>query len=217
MLNISVFGLFLLFIVALSSSAYVKIATVLSLLRAGLGASTIPGFLITGVFAVTLSFFVMYPVIYKSLSAVESKLSGESEASDLLKIQALEAGMDVWKEFADKHAHPIEKERFLALSIRGLSSEQGVTADPDVVKHSWQVLAPAFLVSELKEAFATGLSVLLPLLVIDLLVAHILAGIGLMNVNAHVISFPFKVLLFVMVDGWSLITNNLLATYLGRL
>lgn len=213
MLDLSGLGLLFLILVALSTSAYVKLATVLAMLRAGFGVSTIPGFLITGVLSLGLSFFIMYPVIQRSLVAVDSSIAQKTTLSELDRIEAINAGAEVWKEFVAKQAHPYEKERFQNLVLKQAGGEVSAEAATEL-SSSWQILAPAFLVSELKEAFATGLSVLLPLLIIDLLVAHLLAAMGLMNVNAHVVSFPLKILLFVMVDGWALITNNLLSTYL---
>lgn len=212
MLDLSGLGLLFLILVALSTSAYVKLATVLAMLRAGFGVSTIPGFLITGVLSLGLSFFIMYPVIQRSLVAVDSSIAQKTTLSELDRIEAINAGAEVWKEFVAKQAHPYEKERFQNLALKQAGDEVSAETATEL-SSSWQILAPAFLVSELKEAFATGLSVLLPLLIIDLLVAHLLAAMGLMNVNAHVVSFPLKILLFVMVDGWALITNNLLSTY----
>lgn len=214
LLDLSGVGLFLLLLAALATSAYVKIATVLAMLRAGLGAATLPSFLITGALAFGLSFFIMYPVIQRSFNAVDEYIDQRSMLSNRERIEAVEAGAQVWKEFVAQQAHPYEKERFSKLAKKQSGQEVVLETAPTNLEESWQVLVPAFLVSELKEAFATGLSILLPLLIIDLLVAHLLAAMGLMNVNAHVVSFPLKILLFVMVDGWSLITNNLLSTYI---
>lgn len=214
MLDLSGIGLFLLILAALATSAYVKIATVLAMLRAGLGTSTIPGFLITGVLSLGLSFFIMYPVIQRSLTAVDSSIAQKTTLTEIDRFEAIDAGAEVWKSFVAQQAHPFETERFRTLALMQVGEENSTEATSADLNSSWQILAPAFLVSELKEAFATGLSILLPLLIIDLLVAHLLAAMGLMNVNAHVVSFPLKILLFVMVDGWSLITNNLLSTYI---
>ena len=78
---------------------------------------------------------------------------------------------------------------------------------------SWQVLAPAFLISELKRAFKTGLTLFLPFLVIELVVANILVAVGLTRLAPEYVALPFKILLFVVLDGWALITTNLVSTY----
>ena len=82
------------------------------------------------------------------------------------------------------------------------------------VSNSWQVLAPAFLVSELKKGLSTGLNLLLPLLIIDILVATVIVALGYESLNPHLIALPLKLALFLALDGWMLITTNLISTYI---
>jgi type III secretory pathway component EscR len=217
-LGFSALAILLLALFALSLSAYIKIVTVLGIVRAGLGAESLPSALVTGALAIVLSFFVMYPTIVRSGEAMEGPLqSSLTENRDTARVVAIEAGLDVWKEFLKRHAGESEVARFskVAEKLDSGSSRPVSDRSEDVVvwSDSWRVLAPAFLVSELKEAFATGLSLLLPFVIIDLLVAIVLGAVGLERLSPAVVGLPFKLLLFVMVDGWALITTNLVSSY----
>lgn len=204
----SFFSILAFLFVVLILSSYVKIVTVLGILRVGIGFDSIPSSLVTTGLAVVLSFFVMQPVIEQSAKNMNDakSLAGDTASS---KQQILDAGLSEWKKFLILHAHESEVNNFAesALVVDGKSPAEKIDTT------SWRALAPAFLVSELKEAFATGLSLFLPFLVLDLFVATILLAVGYEDLNPHLVAFPFKLMLFVMVDGWSLITTNLVETY----
>lgn len=220
-LGFSAFTVVLLLFFVLVLSAYVKIVTVLGIVRVGFGTDGLPSAFVTGGFAIVLAFFVMYPTLIRSSTAMDQIRMSQPKLTDQLRAAAFNAGLDKWKEFLRLHAHQAEVERFseIAQDIDRKHLVQGgqQVPKPRVLKgysaDSWRILAPAFLVSELKEAFATGLSLFLPFLVIELLVANVLAAVGLERMNPSLVSFPFKLLLFVMADGWTLITTNLVATY----
>ena len=222
-LGLSTAGVLVLLLAALLFSSYVKIVTVLGMVRAGLGVGSLPGAFVTGGLAFALSLFVMYPHLRESAAAMDQSLRGKASVTDRDRADAINAGIDGWKKFVQLHAHPAEVERFKGIAIRlneklrksrAISppgdGQLGASPDPS---GTWQVLAPAFVVSELQEAFRTGLSIFLPFLVVDLLVAVMLAALSLDRLNPLIVSFPFKVLLFVLVDGWTLITANLVSTY----
>ena len=216
-LGFSLLGLAILVFFALLFSSYVKIVTTLGILRIGLGFRSLPSAFVTGGLALVLAFFVMYPTVRASLGAMDQSLrvsSGASQSS--ARIRALDAALSTWSKFLMRHAHEKEVEKFINTAAELDSKESGILASDEQklkMKSSFRVLAPAFVVSELKEAFATGLTLFLPFLVIDLLVASILIAVGLQQLNPAIVSLPFKLLLFVMLDGWSLITTNLVATY----
>ncbi len=205
-LGLSAFSVFFLFLLVLVLSSYIKLATVLGIVRIGFGVDSLPSTLITGGLALVLSFFVMWPTISQSCESMDRVLRS-GVVDDQLRARALNAGLLEWKQFVERHAEEEDRKRFLEIANRGKGTEVQEAED------SWRVLAPAFMVSELKEAFATGLSLFLPFLVIDLLVASVLAALGSEHLNSALVSFPFKVLLFVMVDGWAIITTNLVASY----
>ncbi len=215
----SALGLLLLVLLALAFSCYVKIVTVLAMLRVGLGFYSVPSAFVTGGLAVALAFFVMYPTLMSCATTMDGVIrSAPAPVTDIHRAAAMDAGLEHWKGFLQRHAHEKEVSRFVELAAV-LDKEPGTKSGEQQVKsglpQSWRVLAPAFLVSELKEAFATGLSLFLPFLIIDLLVANILTAIGLERLSIVSVAFPFKLLLFVTLDGWSLITTNLVATYAG--
>jgi len=212
-LGLSALGLGLLLFLALLFSSYVKIVTVLGMVRAGFGIGSLPGAFITGGLAFSLSLFVMYPQLQNASTAMSGVLKNHSPVTDQDRAQAVGAGVAEWKKFVQQHAQPAEVGRFQAIALKLDKSQAPAAEGTAQLSDSWRILAPAFVVSQLREAFQTGLSIFLPFLVIDLLVAIGLAAVGLERLNPAYAAFPFKVLLFVALDGWSLITTHLVATY----
>lgn len=220
----SVFALVGILFFIVSLSAYVKIVTVLGIVRVGLGVGSIPSTFVTGVIALSLAYFVMYPTLELAAEKFGSEIS-QGGGEESARVRALAASATIWKDFLAKHAEVTEKERFRAL-VSELQVAEAKASDQvpgqvetaagnvnDGVEDSLRILAPAFIVSELKEAFSTGLVLFLPFLVLDLVIANILLAVGLSQVNPSLVSFPFKLLLFVLVDGWTLITGNLILSY----
>ena len=167
------------------------------------------------------SFFVMYPTLIESSRAMDQVLKSRSNVTDEARAAAFNAGIEKWKFFVRAHAGKPEVERFGDLARRfdtAATAKRSITsADTGhlaIDLDSWRILAPAFLVSELKSAFATGLTLFLPFLVIDLFVANVLVAVALERINPALVALPFKLMLFVLLDGWSMITTNLVSTYL---
>lgn len=244
--QLSFLPLLLAIFLFLTVGCYVKIVTVLSVLRVGLGFGSLPSWFVTSTLALMLSLFVMFPTLQTSSQTFDQivKAGGGDEPA---RLRALEGGLEKWKAFLLLHAHQEERDRFAKvaeeLDQRTAEMTEEKTAEKDrqrknrpgnpqvesvntnetvapvasvpVSTESWRILAPAFLVSELKEAFATGLSLFLPFLVVELVVANLLLAIGYSQVSPCYVAFPFKLLLFVLVDGWGLITSNLVLSY-GR-
>lgn len=210
-LGVSSIGLALLLLLALLFSCYVRVATVLGIVRIGFGFQSLPSVFVVGGLAIALSFFVMFPTIQNFVTATKQVLVSKGTLTDADKAAAIDAGIAVWKQFLVAHTAPAEVKNFLQLAQdmdkRNVSTTNDTTAD------SWRVLAPAFLVSELKGAFSTGISIFLPFLVIDLIVIAVLAAVGFERMSPTVLALPFKLLLFVVVDGWGIITRNLIASY----
>lgn len=202
--------------VALIFSCYVKVATVLGIVRIGIGFESLPGAFVTGGLALAVSLLVMYPTIRDSSASLEQsyKDGGNQGDSDVRRGKALEAGFEKWKQFVLRRVNQEEADRF---SVLAQKLDGGVGAptpeQTKIYRESWRVLAPAFIVSELKDAFSTGLTIFLPFLLIDILVATLLAAVGYVEVNPMVVGLPLKLLLFTLVDGWSVITANLISTY----
>ena len=189
--------------VLLLATSFTKIIVVLSLTRNALGMQmSPPNTVLTGI-ALFLTLFVMGPVFTEiNDTAVQPYLNGA-----VTMTQAYDVGVVPLREFLLDNTREDE----LSLMV-GLSGEE---APPDAAAVSMTTLVPAFVLSELKSAFIIGLVVFIPFLVLDMLVSAALMAMGMMMVPPTVVSLPFKLLLFVVVDGWSLITTALVGSYGG--
>ncbi len=189
--------------VLLLATSFTKIIVVLGLTRNALGLpSSPPNQVLTGI-ALFLTLFVMGPV-FSDINdvAVQPYMDGTMTVS-----QAYDAGVVPLREFLLDNTREDE----LKLMI-GLSGEE---KPADASEVSMTTLIPAFVLSELKSAFIIGLVIFIPFLVLDMLVSASLMAMGMMMVPPTIVSLPFKLLLFVVVDGWALITTALVGSYGG--
>jgi flagellar biosynthesis protein FliP len=189
--------------VLLLCTSFTKIIVVLGLTRNALGLpSSPPNQVLTGI-ALFLTLFVMGPV-FSDINdlAVQPYMDGTVTVA-----QAYDAGVVPLREFLLDNTREDE----LKLMV-GLSGEE---APADATQVSMTTLVPAFVLSELKSAFIIGLVVFIPFLVLDMLVSASLMAMGMMMVPPTIVSLPFKLLLFVVVDGWALITTALVGSYGG--
>ncbi len=189
--------------VLLLATSFTKIIVVLALTRNALGLpSSPPNQVLTGI-ALFLTLFVMGPVFGDINDvAVQPYMDGALSVS-----QAYDRGVVPLREFLLGNTREDE----LKLMI-GLSGEEAPASAAEV---SMTTLIPAFVLSELKSAFIIGLVVFIPFLVLDMLVSASLMAMGMMMVPPTIVSLPFKLLLFVVVDGWTLITTALVGSYGG--
>lgn len=186
-------------LVVLLLSSFIKIATTLSILRLGLGLSGSGfGAVVLGV-SLGLSLLVMGPSL------------GTDSAESIFKVGSLKALEPRFRPFLEKHSHPDISQRFGALSKR-LSGNKA-PEDPNS-PIPFNVLVPSFLISELKEAFQVGVVILIPFLVIDVVVVNLLMALGIASLPLSTITIPLKLLAFFAVDGWTLISEKILSTYL---
>jgi flagellar biosynthetic protein FliP len=182
-------------------TSFTKIAVVLSLTRNALGTPTIPPNQVLAGLALFLSLFVMSPVISQM-----NELGVQPYVNNQInEQQALEKGGEPLRLFMADHTGDMELQTMIKMS----KSEQPKNKRDT----SFTTLIPAFILSELKSAFIIGFVVFIPFLVIDLVVSSVLMSMGMMMLPPVMISLPFKLLLFVMVDGWSLITTALVTSY----
>jgi flagellar biosynthesis protein FliP len=189
--------------VLLLATSFTKIIVVLGLTRNALGLpSSPPNQVLTGI-ALFLTLFVMGPV-FSDINevAVQPYMDGAMTVS-----QAYDAGVVPLRGFLLENTREDE----LKLMI-GLSGEE---APADASQVSMTTLLPAFVLSELKSAFIIGLVIFIPFLVLDMLVSAALMAMGMMMVPPTIVSLPFKLLLFVVVDGWALVTTALVGSYGG--
>lgn len=214
--------LFVLFVLSLApfilmmTTSFVKIAVVLSLIRSAIGTQQIPpNQIITGL-ALILTVYVMIPVGQKVYDASSDviRAKGEQEilsvaSMDVLK-QAIDKGKEPVREFLTKHANDRERKLFFNMGKKLKINESiGGLENNDFI-----VLIPAFVISELTEAFQIGFIIFLPFLVIDMVVSNILLSMGMFQVSPITVALPFKLLLFVLVNGWSMITEGLIRGYM---
>lgn len=208
-------GMAILPFVIMMTTSFVKIAVVLALIRNALGTQQIPPNPIVTGLAMILTIYIMIPVgldIYKAAGKTIQQGSNQpvlSEVTVNLMVQALKEGREPLREFLVKHAHGKERDLFFNLARKMRRPEDR----EQVLDKDFEVVIPAFVVSELAEAFQIGFIIFLPFLVIDIVVTNILLSLGMFQISPITISLPFKLLLFVLVNGWHLIAKGLILGY----
>jgi flagellar biosynthetic protein FliP len=187
--------------ILLMMTGFTRIIIVLSLLRSALGTQSSPPNQVLVGLALFLTFFVMSPVFEKIYTDAwvpysESKISLE---------QAYDTGSAPLKAFMLRQT----RESDLALFVK--VSNSGPLESPETVP--MKILVPAYVTSELKTAFQIGFVVFIPFLIIDMVVASVLMSMGMMMVSPAIIALPFKIMLFVLADGWSLLIGSLVQSF----
>jgi len=185
----------------LMMTGFTRIIIVLSLLRQALGTQSSPPNQVLVGLALFLTLFVMGPVFDRIYTDAYQPLS----ENQITMQQALEKGSAPLKTFMLKQT----READLALFIKMSQSDQPKSAE-DI---SLRVLIPAFMTSELKTAFQIGFAIFIPFLIIDMVVASVLMSMGMMMVSPAIVSLPFKLMLFVLVDGWQLLLGSLAQSF----
>jgi flagellar biosynthetic protein FliP len=182
-------------------TSFTRIVVVLSLLRTALGTGTAPPNAVIVALALFLTAFVMGPAFQNAYDVGIKPLV----ANEITAEQAFERSSGPFKTFMLKNV----REKDLAMFM-DLSREQK-PATPEEL--SLRILIPAFMISELKRAFEIGFLLFLPFLIIDLVVASVLMSMGMMMLPPVVVSLPFKLIFFVLVDGWTLVAGSLIQSY----
>lgn len=181
----------------LMMTSFTRIIIVLSLMRMALGTQSSPPNQVLIGLAVFLTLFTMSPVIDRIYSDAYVPLA-ENRISTL---QALDIGSVPLREFMLRQTRQSD----LALFLK-MSNSPAVNTESDV---PFRVLVPSFITSELKTAFQIGFAIFLPFIIIDMVVASVLMAMGMMMVSPAIVSLPFKIMLFVLVDGWQLLLGSL--------
>jgi flagellar biosynthetic protein FliP len=182
-------------------TSFTRIAVVLSLLRTAIGTASAPPNMVVTALALFLTGFVMWPVLQRSYDEGIRPFVDDQIAMEL----AFERAAEPLRGFMLQNV----SEKDLTMFIR-LSGERAPST-PD--QTTLRVLIPAFMISELKRAFEIGFLLFLPFLIIDLVVASVLTAMGMMMLSPTSISLPFKLIFFVLVDGWSLVAGSLVQSY----
>ncbi len=188
-------------------TSFSKIVVVLSIVRSALGTQQAPPTMVLTGLAAVLSGAVMAPTAEAMWAAGQAGWHEGAEATQLLAQAG--AALSPLRDFLVKHGSPEERARFvdLARELRPVEAAD-VVSETDL-----SVVVPAFVLTELKEAFVIGFLVFLPFLVLDMLVANVLLALGMQTLSPSQVSLPFKLLLFVAVDGWALLSRGLLLGY----
>src|ERR1035437_1788234 len=185
----------------LSMTSFTRILIVLGLLRTAIGTQSSPPNQILVGLSLFLTFFVMAPVFDRVYSEAYRPFSENRISAE----KALERGVVPFKQFMLKQTR--EADLALFAKLAKVAPMQG----PDQV--SLRILLPSFVISELKTAFQIGFTIFIPFLIVDLVVASVLMSMGMMMVPPATISLPFKLMLFVLVDGWQLLVGALAQSF----
>ena len=195
--------------VFMSVTAFVKISTVLQIVRSAIGAQNVPSSTVIMALAGALTLLAMAPVGQKIVDRAAPLLAGKEVDTAHFVQGGIDAVREPMRDFLRANASAREKMRFLevARQARPEADRAAVSAD------DLPILVPAFVVTELSEAFAIGFLIFLPFLVIDLVVGNVLLALGMQMLSPTQVSLPFKLLLFVSVSGWGLLSQALVSGY----
>ena len=191
------------------ASSYLKLVVVFHLLRNALGIQQIPPNLAVNGLAIILSVYIMAPNLSLAFQAiVSSGLDPNNPDLDVLGQTMSDAAKPI-VDFMLKHSDTRERDFFLRATMELWPDDYAATvSDKNIL-----ILLPAFVMSELKAAFEIGFLLYMPFIAIDLIVSNILLALGMMMVSPMTISLPFKLLLFVIVDGWTTLIHGLVMSY----
>jgi type III secretion protein R len=193
--------------VAVMVTSFTKIIVVLSLLRSALGLQQAPPNVVLNGIAIVLSIYVMLPVgvqMGERIGPVE-RIGGSTQAL----LATVDRAKEPLREFLIRHAPVRERAFFLRTAQKSLPAERAA----QLTERDFVVILPAFMVAELAAAFQIGFLIFLPFLVIDLVISNILMAMGMQMLTPTTVSLPFKLLLFVLVDGWVKLAHGLVLSY----
>jgi len=187
--------------ILLMMTSFTRIIIVLALLRQAIGAGTAPPNQVLVGLSLFLTLFVMGPVIEKiNTDAVQPYMAGTIDGT-----AAMDKGIAPLRQFMMKQTREADISTFARFA-----GDKAYNSADDV---PLRILVPAFATSELKSAFQIGFMIFIPFVIIDLVVASVLMSMGMMMLSPMIISLPFKIMLFVLVDGWTLVVSTLAASF----
>ncbi|MCC0037826.1 MAG: flagellar type III secretion system pore protein FliP [Brucellaceae bacterium] len=204
---IQLFGLITILSVApgimIMVTSFTRFIIAFSILRAGIGLQTTPANLILISLALFMTFYVMAPTFDRAWNEGVQPLMN----NEITEAEAMERIADPFRQFMGNNVRAKDFELFADLAReRGQTVDTGENAD-------LRVLVPAFMISEIRRGFEIGFLIVLPFLVIDLIVATITMSMGMMMLPPTVVSLPFKILFFVLIDGWNLLVGSLVRSF----
>ncbi len=206
-LLIAVLAISLIPFIAMVVTSYAKIVVVLGLLRNALGVQQVPPNMVLNGIAILVSLYIMAPVGMQAMDIMQHERL-PTETSQLM-IAAFSASEEPFRQFLVRHTHEREKRFFLrSASVVWPKAMADQLRENDLI-----VLAPAFTLTEMTDAFKIGFLLYICFIVVDLIIANVLMAMGLNQVQPTNVAIPFKLLLFVVMDGWSALIHGLVLTY----
>ena len=194
---------------AMVVTSYTKVVVVLGLLRNALGVQQVPPNMVLNGVAIIISVYVMAPVAMEAQDRLEQVPSRTNASSTEQLLGVASAAREPFRQFLIKHANAAEKAFFLKAAQAVWPPERAQQLKADDL----MVVAPAFLLTELTAAFRIGFLLYLAFIIVDLVIANVLLAMGLSQVSPTNVAIPFKLLLFVLLDGWSQLMHGLVLTY----
>ena len=196
-------------------TSFVRISVVLSILRSAIGTPSVPPTQVLTGLALVLTIAVMAPTGQRMYDEMKPAL-GLAAGADVASAETLGAlgtaadrGKEPLREFILKHTDPRDRASFLAVTLKMRTPAERAT----VTDRDFGVIVPAFVTSELRRAFQIGFLLFIPFLVVDMVIANLLLALGMHMLSPTTVSLPFKLLLFVIADGWTLVIRGLLQSY----
>lgn len=203
---IQMFGLLTILSVApgllIMTTSFTRFIIAFSILRAGIGLQTTPANLVLISLSLFMTFYVMAPTFDQAWTNGVRPLMD----NQITQAEAVQRISEPFREFMVKHVRQKDFDLFA-----DLARERGQTVSEETV--DLRILVPAFMISEIRRGFEIGFLIVLPFLVIDLIVATITMAMGMMMLPPTVVSLPFKILFFVLIDGWNLLVGSLVRSF----
>lgn len=195
--------------VAMVATSYAKIVVVLGLLRNALGVQQVPPNMVLNGIAILVTAYVMAPIGMQAVQNMQSMPHRGGSDSSAIVLDAFDAGKEPFRSFLKAHAHEREK-RFFVHSASAIWPKDMAAKlrEDDLI-----VLAPAFTLTEMTDAFKIGFLLYIAFVVVDVVIANVLMAMGLNQVQPTNVAIPFKLLLFVAMSGWSTLIHGLVMTY----
>lgn len=197
--------------VAMVVTSYAKIVVVLGLLRNALGVQQVPPNMVLNGVAILVSAYIMAPIGFNAMNTMQRQENGGNSAGGTtqLVLNAVGSAREPFRQFLQKHA----KEREIRFFLRSATAIWPKEQADALTRNDLMVLAPAFTLSELTDAFKIGFLLYIAFIVVDLIIANVLLAMGLNQVTPTNIAIPFKLLLFVVMDGWSTLLHGIVLSY----
>lgn len=195
--------------IAMVVTSYAKIVVVLGLLRQALGVQQVPPNMALNGIAILVSLYIMAPIGMEAMQTVQDHGGSQGQSTTQLVVGSLDAAREPFRRFLKQHAHEREKRFFLRSASTIWPKEMAAKLHEDDLI----VLAPSFTLTELTDAFKIGFLLYVAFIVVDLVIANTLMAMGLNQVQPTNIAIAFKLMLFVVMNGWSALIHGLVLTY----